>query len=205
VHDQLATGTKLRALTIVDTFSRFSPAIEPRFNFRGADVMEVLERVGRVTGFPAAIRVDQGSEFVSRDLDLWAYQRGVTLDFSRPGKPTDNAYAESFNATVRLECLGRCWFLDLDDACEKVEEWWIEYNGVRPHSAIGHRTPLSLISLGNLLRRPQGRRFSAEAVQLLGCVHTPLEKAQHGGPTMGSGSRAPAIADQYRRCARRHQ
>lgn len=126
LHDQLATGTKLRALTIVDTFSRFSPAIEPRFNFRGADVVEVLERVGRVTGFPAAIRVDQGSEFVSRDLDLWAYQRGVTLDFSRPGKPTDNAYAESFNATVRLECLGRCWFLDLDDAREKVEEWWIE-------------------------------------------------------------------------------
>jgi putative transposase len=91
VHDQLATGTKLRVLTIIDTFSRFSPAIEPRFNFRGADVVEVLERVGREVGLPAVIRVDQGSEFVSRDLDLWAYQRGVTLDFSRPGKPTDNA------------------------------------------------------------------------------------------------------------------
>ena len=71
VHDQLATGTKLRVLTIVDTFSRFSPAIEPRFNFRGADVVEVLERVGRAVGLPAVIRVDQGSEFVSRDLDLW--------------------------------------------------------------------------------------------------------------------------------------
>jgi putative transposase len=70
VHDQLATGTKLRVLTIVDTFSRFSPAIEPRFTFRGADVVEVLERVGREVGFPAAIQVDQGSEFVSRDLDL---------------------------------------------------------------------------------------------------------------------------------------
>jgi len=66
VHDQLATGTKLRVLTIVDTFSRFSPAIEPRFTFRGADVVEVLERVGREVGFPAAIQVDQGSEFVSR-------------------------------------------------------------------------------------------------------------------------------------------
>jgi putative transposase len=75
VHDQLATGTKLRVLTIIDTFSRFSPAIEPRFNFRGADVVEVLERVGREVGLPAVIRVDQGSEFVSRDLDLWAYQR----------------------------------------------------------------------------------------------------------------------------------
>ena len=73
VHDQLATGRKLRVLTIVDTFSRFSPAIEPRFSFRGADVVEVLERVGRELGFPATIRVDQGSEFVSRDLDLWAY------------------------------------------------------------------------------------------------------------------------------------
>jgi putative transposase len=86
VHDQLATGRKLRVLTIIDTFSRFSPAIEPRFNFRGPDVVEILEEVGRQVGFPKAIWVDQGTEFVSRDLDLWAYQRGVTLDFSRPGQ-----------------------------------------------------------------------------------------------------------------------
>jgi putative transposase len=100
VHDQLATGRKLRVLTIVDTFSRFSPAIEPRFNFRGADVVDVLEQVGRQVGFPKAIRVDQGTEFVSRDLDLWAYQRDVTLDFSRPGKPTDNAFIESFKRQI---------------------------------------------------------------------------------------------------------
>src|SRR5437764_4174057 len=99
------TGRKLRVLTIVDTFSRFSPALEPRFTFRGADVVEVLERVGRQVGFPATIRVDQGTEFVSRDLDLWAYQRGVTLDFSRPGKPTDNAFIEAFNSRFRAECL----------------------------------------------------------------------------------------------------
>jgi putative transposase len=77
VHDQLATGRKLRVLTIVDTFSRFSPALEPRFTFRGADVVEVLERVGRQVGFLATIRVDQATEFVSRDLDLRAYPRGV--------------------------------------------------------------------------------------------------------------------------------
>ena len=94
VHDQLATGQKLRVLTVVDTFSRFSPALEPRFSFRGADVVAVLERVGRQVGMPATIRVDQGTEFVSRDLDLWAYQRGVTLDFSRPGKPTDTDVVE---------------------------------------------------------------------------------------------------------------
>lgn len=89
VHDQLATGHKLRVLTIVDIFSRFSPALAPRFTFRGSDVVAILERACKEVGFPATIRVDQGSEFVSRDLDLWAYQRGVTLDFSRPGKPTD--------------------------------------------------------------------------------------------------------------------
>ncbi len=84
MHDQLATGRKLRVLTIIDTFSRFSPALDVRFNFRGSDVVEVLEQVGRQHGFPSAIRVDQGTEFVSRDLDLWAYQRGVTLELASP-------------------------------------------------------------------------------------------------------------------------
>jgi len=146
VHDQLATGTKLRVLTIVDTFSRFSPALEPRFSFRGADVVEVLERVGRAIGLPASIRVDQGSEFVSRDLDLWAYQRGVTLDFSRPGKPTDNAFIEAFNSRFRAECLNAHWFLSLADAREKMEDWRKYYNEERPHGAIGQKTPMMLLN-----------------------------------------------------------
>jgi putative transposase len=105
VHDQLATGRKLRVLTIVDTFSRFSPALEARLTFRGADVVEVLDGIRRSGRLPRVIRVDQGTEFVSRDLDLWAYQHGVTLDFSRPGKPTDNAFIEAFNSRFRAECL----------------------------------------------------------------------------------------------------
>lgn len=121
VHDQLATGRKIRALTIVDTFMRVAPAIELRFGYRASDVIEVLERVGRKHGFPHAIRVDQGSEFVSRELDLWAYQRGVTLDFSRPGKPTDNAFIESLNGKFRAECLNAHWFMSLDDAQAKCE------------------------------------------------------------------------------------
>ena len=145
VHDQLATGRKLRVLTIVDTFSRFSPAVEPRFTFRGADVVEVLERVGREVGFPAAIRVDQGTEFVSRDLDLWAYQRGVTLDFSRPGRPTDNAFIESFNGKFRAECLNAHWFMSFDDARRKCEAWRRDYNEERPHSAIGNKVPIEFI------------------------------------------------------------
>jgi putative transposase len=146
VHDRLATGRKIRVLTMVETFTRFSPAIEPRFSFRAADVVEVLERVGREHGFPKAIRVDQGTEFVSRDLDLWAYQRGVTLDFSRPGKPTDNAFIESLNGKFRAECLNAHWFMSLDDARAKCEAWRRDYNEVRPHSAIGHKPPITLVN-----------------------------------------------------------
>jgi putative transposase len=146
VHDQLATGRKLRVLTIVDTFSRYSPAIEPRFSFRGADVVKILEEVGRQLGFPKAIRVDQGTEFVSRDLDLWAYQRDVTLDFSRPGKPTDNAFIESFNGKFRAECLNAHWFMSLDDAQRKCEDWRRDYNEERPHSAIGNKVPVELVN-----------------------------------------------------------
>ena len=130
VHDQLATGPKLRILTMVDTFSWFSPAVVPRFRFRAPDVVEVLERVcGGEVGYPASIRVDQGSEFISKELDLWAYMKGVTLDFSRPGKPTDNAFIESFNGKFRAECLNQHWFMSLNDAARKCEVWRRDYNG----------------------------------------------------------------------------
>lgn len=103
-----------------------------------------LDRVCPAVGYPKTIRVDQGSEFVSRDLDLWAYARGVTLDFSRPGKPTDNAFIEAFNGRFRAECLNAHWFLTLDDARAKMEEWRRYYNEDRPHGAIGNKCPISL-------------------------------------------------------------
>ena len=106
--------------------------------------MRTLERVCQATGYPKAIRVDQGSEFISRDLDLWAYQKDVTLDFSRPGKPTDNAFIESFNGKFRAECLNAHWFMSLDDARRKMEEWRRDDNEVRPHSAIGNKVPITL-------------------------------------------------------------
>ena len=103
---------------------------------------------------PAVIRVDQGSEFVSRDLDLWAYQRGVTLDFSRPGKPTDNAFIESFNGKFRAECLNAHWFMSLDDAQRKCETWRRDYNEERPHSAINNKTPIELVNRSVALGPP---------------------------------------------------
>ena len=146
VHDQLATGRKIRILTVVDTFSRFSPATDPRFSYKGRDVVETLDRVCQQVGYPKSIRVDQGSEFISRDLDLWAYQYGVVLDFSRPSKPTDNAFIESFNGKFRTECLNAHWFMSLDDAREKLEDWRKDYNEVRPHSSIGNKVPIELVN-----------------------------------------------------------
>ena len=86
--------------------------------------------------------------FVSKALDKWAYDNHVTLDFSRPGKPTDNAFIESFNGSVRAECLNENWFLSLDDAKEKIEAWRIDYNEQRPHSALGNLAPKEFASSG---------------------------------------------------------
>jgi putative transposase len=144
VHDQLFDGRKIRILTIVDLFTRLSPAIDARQNYRGADVVATLERVARELGYPKTIRLDNGPEFISKELDLWAFMRGVTLDFSRPGKPTDNAFIESLNGKFRAECLNASWFLSLDEARQKCEAWRRDYNEERPHSAIGNQVPAAL-------------------------------------------------------------
>jgi putative transposase len=145
VHDQLATGRKIRALTVVDTFSRFSPVVDPRFSYRGEDVVATLERACRLVGYPKTIRVDQGLSSSPAILICGPTPMTSILDFSRPGKPTDNAFIESFNGKFRSECLNAHWFLTLDDARSKMEEWRKDYNNVRPHSAIGNKPPISLM------------------------------------------------------------
>lgn len=90
---------------------------------------------------PQSIRVDNGPEFTSKALDLWAYANEVELDFSRPGKPTDNALIESFNGRFRQECLNQEWFLSIEDAQAKVDAWCLDYNAHRPHSALGNLAP----------------------------------------------------------------
>jgi len=94
VHDQLATGRKLRVLTILDIFSRFSPALEPRFNFSGADVVRVLEGVCKEVGFPATIRVDQGSEFVSA---IWIFGPISAVSRSTSPGPENRPTTRSLN------------------------------------------------------------------------------------------------------------
>ena len=111
-------------------------------NIKGDDVVDVLEEVVAHRGKPACIQVDNGSEFTSRSMDLWAYLNKVKLDFSRPGKPTDNAFIESFNGKFRAECLNENWFLSLADARDKIEQWRVDYNQHRPHSSLGDLTPV---------------------------------------------------------------
>lgn len=137
-------------LNVVDNFSRYVPVFDVRYIYRGEDVVATLDRVCRTTGYPKTIRIDQVSEFVSRDMDLWAYQRGVVLDFSPPGKPTDNALTEAFNGRFRTECLNRHWFLTLADAVEKVEAWRRYYNEQRPQSAIGNKVPIMPTKAGGV-------------------------------------------------------
>lgn len=142
MHDTLADGGRLRVLTILDTYTRECVALEAASSFRGGDVAKILGSAGRTRGdLPRRIQVDNGTEFTSKALDAWAYWNRVELVFSRPGKPVDNAYAESFNATVRRECLSQHWFQDLPDAREILERWKEEYNNERPHSSLGLETP----------------------------------------------------------------
>lgn len=94
-------------------------------------------------GYPASIRVDQGAEFVFRDLDLRAEQKGVILKVSRQDNPTDNSFIESFNGKFGAERLNTHWFMSLDDARTKLEAWSEDYNEVRSHSALGNKPPIS--------------------------------------------------------------
>ena len=141
LSDALSDGRRFRVLTVVDTFTREGLVARADFRFTGDQVVAALEGLTAERGAPASIRVDNGPEFVGRSLDLWAYFNGVTLDFSRPGKPTDNAYIEAFNGRLRQECLDPNWFLCLDDAREKIEAWRARYNREHPHSALGYLAP----------------------------------------------------------------
>jgi len=142
VADQLVNGERFRALTIVDVFSREALAIEVDKQLRAENVVGVCNRLAAQRGAPKRVFADNGSEFSGRMFDLWAYHHGVQIDFSRPGKPTDNCFIETFNGSLRDECLNVHWFESLQEAKEKIEEWRRDYNETRPHQALGDRTPV---------------------------------------------------------------
>lgn len=145
-HDMLADGRRFRTLNIVDDFTRECPAIEVDTSLPGGRVVRVLERLAQTRGLPKAIVLDNGPEFAGRRLDAWAFERGVELLFIRPGKPVENAFIESFNGRFRDECLNSHWFTGLDDARQRIEAWRRDYNLVRPHSALGGKSPAEFAS-----------------------------------------------------------
>ena len=148
VADQLFDGRKFRALTLVDNFSRQCIAIRVGQSIRGIDVVKIMEEIkNKHKIIPERIQVDNGSEFISKDFDRWAYENKVILDYSRPGKPTDNPFIESFNGSFRDECLNVNWFLSMEDAVEKIDAWREEYNSFRPHSSLNDLTPNEVVEM----------------------------------------------------------
>ena len=128
-------------LTVVDDFSRECPVLEVDHSLTGKRVTRVLERIALTRGLPEAITVDNGPEFISKALDLWAYENKVKLRFIQPGKPTQNAYIESFNGKFRDECLNDNVFVNLHSAQKIIETWRQDYNSERPHSSLNDLTP----------------------------------------------------------------
>jgi putative transposase len=141
VMDALSNGRRLKCLTIVDDFTKESIDIVVDHGISGLYVARVLDQAARFRGYPKAIRTDQGPEFTSRVLDQWAYAKGVTLKLIQAGKPTQNAYIESFNGKFRDECLNEHWFTSLAQARAVIGAWRQDYNEARPHSALSYLCP----------------------------------------------------------------
>ena len=141
VHDHLVGGRRFRVLTILDEGTRESPALVVGRSLTAAHVIAALNALAATRGLPHTIAVDDGPEFTSQALDVWAEQHGVHLEFSRPGKPNDNAFIESFNSRLRDECLNEEWFLTLVHAQVKIERFRVEYETEHSHSSLGGLTP----------------------------------------------------------------
>ena len=152
ISDALSAGRKFRSLNIVDDFNRECLAAEVDTSLTGARVVRVLERLREFRGLPRILVMDNGPEFAGQALDVWAYEQGVKLHFIDPGKPVQNAFIESFNGRMRDECLNEHWFVSLREARETIEAWRRDYNEVRPHTALGNRTPQEFTACGAALR-----------------------------------------------------
>jgi putative transposase len=144
VADQLQDGTRFRALTILDVYTRESVAIEAGQSLKGNDVVRALNRVKQQRGVSKFLFCDNGSEFTSQAMDLWTYENDIKIDFSRPGRPP--TLPSLFNGTFRAECLNAHWFDTLGEAKRLIEAWRQEYNESRPHRSLGERTPRAFAS-----------------------------------------------------------
>lgn len=141
VEDRLASGSRLRLLTVIDEHTRESLAIEVGRSMRSQDVILTLSRLMRLYGKPTHIRSDNGAEFTATAVMKWLRDANVGPAFIEPGKPWQNGFLESFHDKLRSECLNREWFLSIREAKVIIERWRHFYNHERPHSSLGYRPP----------------------------------------------------------------
>lgn len=141
VSDQLGSGRRIRVLNIVDDYSRSCVGQLVDTSISGSRMARYLDEVGSQRGLTKTIVMDNGPEMTSKAMFFWSKESGVKLHFIQPGKPTQNAFVESFNARFRDGCLNQHWFKDIADARQIIEEWRHHYNEVRPHSSLKYQPP----------------------------------------------------------------
>jgi len=171
-EDGLVNGVKFRTVNLKDDCTRECPAIDVALSLPGTRVVEMLERVARERSYPDVLVVDNGPELRGRALDAWAHDHGVHLYFIDPGKPTQNAYIESFNGRFREECLNLHWFSTLEEAQAIIEEWRVDYNEARPHSSLRYQTPAAFAAA-----RPFAKKQGASPLRPAGSTDMPLAEA----------------------------
>lgn len=147
MSDQTEDGRRLKLLTVLDEFTRESPAIEVGRSIRAKDVIAVLEYLFMVRGAPKYIRSDNGPEFIADAIKKWLKKKHVETLYVEPGSPWENGYIESFNGKLRDEILNREIFYSVKETKVLVEDWRLEYNDHRPHSGLGYMTPAGFASL----------------------------------------------------------
>jgi putative transposase len=156
LSDALAEGRRFRILAIVDDFTRVSPGILVHRSIPARKVTMFLDHIASISGYPERIRVDNGPEFTSAIFHHWAAVRTITVEHIRPGKPSDNAFAESFIGKLRDECLNEHWFLNLAHAQQEIEAWRDTYNTERPHSSLNNLTPYEFIKEQSIPLQEEG-------------------------------------------------
>lgn len=161
VSDRLMDGRWVRVLTVIDQYTRECVLLLADKSLTGEKVAAGLEAVVRQRPAPRAITVDNGSEFTSRAMEAWAYQRSIHLDFIRPGKPVDNGFIESFNGRLRDECLNVEVFFSLEDVRAKLARWQHDYNQERPHSALKDQAPKVFAANWEMATRVSGELLEA--------------------------------------------
>lgn len=147
MSDNLRDGRVLRTFNVIDDYNRECLTIDVGLSLTSERVIRALEQVIEWRGKPEAIRCDNGPEYVSQKLLAWADEKAIKIDYIQPGKPTQNAYVERFNRTVREECLDLHWFESISEAETIVTEWMWLYNNERPHSAVGKIPPRKVLAI----------------------------------------------------------